>query len=100
MLPAESTAAARAALAVGIDATALQVFVLGSYFSTVFTLAAPTSPPMAYMFGLLVITLAEPICVVPSNNFTVELISEVPTIFGVGLFVKSEEFVIDGLRGG
>ena len=41
-----------------------------------------------------------PICVVLSNNFTSEFASAVPTIFGVWVFVVSEEFVITGAAGG
>ena len=40
-----------------------------------------------------------PIWVVPSNNFTSEFASAVPTIFGVLLFVVNEEFVITGAAG-
>ena len=46
------------------------------------------------------VAVAEPICVVPSNSFTSELTSAVPTIFGVLLFVVREEFVILGAAGG
>src|SRR3989454_12456753 len=46
------------------------------------------------------VAVAEPICVVPSNSFTSELSSAVPTIFGVLLFVVRDEFVILGAAGG
>ena len=45
------------------------------------------------------VAVAEPICVVPSNSFTSEFASAVPTIFGVLLLVVNEEFVICGASG-